>query len=156
MEQTPALRQLSDPSFELTKPHLLPSLRSSFTRNWKHCSLANFIQVHPLLPTSLLVSTPNTIHQITIAVWLCACLNSVDLDRLLTDFVMVSACEETGSRDFAFVGAVKILSLRLRCSFGSNTGRSLLKHRKFCYVMLITISVGSRHRIKPVSNPGLA
>jgi len=29
------------------KPHLLPSLHSSFTPNWKHCSLANPILIHP-------------------------------------------------------------------------------------------------------------
>jgi len=45
------------------KPHLLLSLHSSFTPNWKHCSLANPILIHPLLPTSLPVSTPNTMHQ---------------------------------------------------------------------------------------------
>ena len=51
------------------KPLPLPSLHSSFTPNWKHCSLANPILIHHLPHTSLPVSTPNTI-----AVWLRDCL----------------------------------------------------------------------------------
>ena len=35
------------------------SVHSSFTPNWKHCSSTNPNLIHPLLPTSLPVSTPN-------------------------------------------------------------------------------------------------
>jgi len=38
-----ALRQISDPSYELS--YLLLSLHSSFTPNWKHCSSANPILI---------------------------------------------------------------------------------------------------------------
>src|SRR6218665_209371 len=63
-ELLPALRQISDPSHELTKPHPLLSLHSSFTPNLKHCSSTNPFMICPLLPTSLPVSTPNTNYTI--------------------------------------------------------------------------------------------
>src|SRR6218665_1144939 len=43
------------------KPHLLPSLHSSFTQNWRrHSSLANPILIHPLSP--FLPPCLNSIH----------------------------------------------------------------------------------------------
>ena len=92
------------------KPHLLLSLHSSFIPNLKHCSLTNPILIHPLLPTSLPISTPNTIHRSRLTVCL---LNSLNLIRCLTILFWISACD---SGDFAFVGAVEISSLRLRLS----------------------------------------
>src|SRR6218665_3846204 len=61
------------------KPHLLLSRHSSFTPNLhvKHCSSTNPILIHRLLPTSLPVSTPNTIHhsRLTVCLSLSVCLN---------------------------------------------------------------------------------
>jgi len=53
------------------KPHLLQSLHSSFTPNWKHCSLANPIQfiLFFISPSPPQLQTPSTI-----AIWLSACL----------------------------------------------------------------------------------
>src|SRR6218665_1118648 len=48
----PALQQLSDPFYELTKPHSLLYLHSSFTPNLKHCSSTNPILICPLPSTS--------------------------------------------------------------------------------------------------------
>src|SRR6218665_1756916 len=52
------------------KPHPLLSLHSCFTSNLKHCSSTNPILICPLLPTSLPVSTPNTIHHSRLTVCL--------------------------------------------------------------------------------------
>src|SRR6218665_808130 len=77
----------------------------------KHCSLANPILIYRLPPTSLPVSTPNTNHHSRLTV----CLpDSLDLDRCLMILFWLSACEYAGSRDFAFVDALEIWSLRLR------------------------------------------
>src|SRR6218665_457950 len=60
----PALRKLSDPSYELTRrpePHPLLSRHNSFIPNLKHCSSTNPFLICPLLPPSLPVSTLNTI-----------------------------------------------------------------------------------------------
>jgi len=54
-------KYLTLPTNELT-PLPLPSLHSSFTSNWKQCSLANPILIHRLPHTSFPVLTPNTIH----------------------------------------------------------------------------------------------
>ena len=56
----------------------------------------------------------------TIAVRLSACLTLWILDPQPIDFCLssLSACEYAGSRDFAFVGAVEISSLRLRYERG--------------------------------------
>src|SRR6218665_1989852 len=70
---SPALRQLSDPSYEPTKtpkPHPLLSLHSFLTPNLKHCSSTNPILICPLPFTSLPVSTPNTIHNSRLTVYL--------------------------------------------------------------------------------------
>src|SRR6218665_35374 len=89
------------------KPHLLLSLHSSFTPNLKHCSSTNPILISPLPPTSLPVSTPNTIHHSRLT----ACLpDSLDLTRCLSILFWISACEYAGSHDFAIVGAVEISS----------------------------------------------
>ena len=42
----------------------------SFTPNWKNCSSTNPTLIHPLLPTSPSVSTPNTIHDSRLTLWL--------------------------------------------------------------------------------------
>ena len=56
----------------------------------QHYSSTNPIVIHPLLPTSLPVSTPNTIHHSRLTV----CLpDSLDLTRCLSTFFWVSACE---------------------------------------------------------------
>jgi len=65
--------------------------------------LANPILIYRPPRAYLSVSTPNTIHHI--AVWLSVCLSdSRDLDRCLSIFVWLSACEQAG---FAFVGALE-------------------------------------------------
>jgi len=72
------------------KPHPLLSLHSSFTPNLKHCSSTNSILIHPLLPTFLLVSIPNTIYHSRLTV----CLpDSLDLIRCLSILFWPSACE---------------------------------------------------------------
>src|SRR6218665_356936 len=91
------------------KPHPLLSLHSPFTPDLKHCSSTNPILICPLLPTSLPASTPNTIHHSRLSVCLPA---SLDLTRCLSILSWISACERAVSRDFAFVGAVEISSLR--------------------------------------------
>src|SRR6218665_3355605 len=57
-----ALRQISYPSYELTKTSRLAIYPQPFHSTPKHCSSTNIIMIHPLLPTSLPVSTPNTNH----------------------------------------------------------------------------------------------
>ena len=114
----PALRKLSDPSYELTKsPPLAISLHSSFTPSLKLCSSTNPILIHPLLPTYrvyLPVSTPNTIH------YTCDCLPVwlSESDQLPIDFIFGQAPVNmlVPGRDFVFVGAVEISSLGLRFS----------------------------------------
>src|SRR6218665_3211826 len=74
------------------KPHPLLSLHSSFTPNLKHYrySSTNPILICPLPPTSLPVSTPNTIHHSHLTV----CLpDSLDLIRCLSILFWISACE---------------------------------------------------------------
>src|SRR6218665_2511848 len=57
------------------------------------------------------VSTTNTIRHSRLPV----CLpDPLDLTDSLSILFWTSACEQAGSRDFAFVGAVEISSLRLR------------------------------------------
>ena len=68
-------------------------------------------QIRPLRHTSLPASTTNTSHHSRVTVCL---TDSVDLETLSNDFLWLSACEKAGNRDFAFVGAVEISSLRLR------------------------------------------
>jgi len=72
------------------KPLTLSSLHSSFTPNWKHCSLANPILIHPLPHTSIPVSAPNTIQHRRLTV----CLpDSLNFDRCLLILFWLSACE---------------------------------------------------------------
>src|SRR6218665_1956812 len=69
------------------------------------------VLIGPLLCTSFPVSTPNSIHHSHLTV----CLrDSLNLTRCPPILFWTSACEKAGSRDFAFVGAVEISSLRLR------------------------------------------
>ena len=85
----PALRQLSDPSYNSPKPHPLLPLHRSFTPNLKRCSSTNPILICPLLPNSLPVSTPNTIHHSCLTV----CLpDYLDLTRCLSILFWISAC----------------------------------------------------------------
>src|SRR6218665_999205 len=72
------------------KPQPLLSLHSSFTPNLNHCSSTNPILICPLLPTSLPVSTPNTIHHSLLTVYL---PDSLDLTRCLWILFWTSACE---------------------------------------------------------------
>jgi len=72
------------------KPHLLLSLHSSFTPNCKQCFLTNLILIHPLLPTSLPVSTPNTFHHSRLTAYL---PDSLDLTCCLWILFWTSACE---------------------------------------------------------------
>ena len=68
-----------------------------------------FCIIHHLLPTSLPISIPNTIHHSR----LCVCLpDSLDLTRYLSILFWTRACEYAGSHDFAFVDTVEISSLR--------------------------------------------
>src|SRR6218665_475384 len=56
----------------------------------KHCSSTNPFLNHPLHPTSLPVSTPNTIHHSRLTV----CLpDSLNLTRCLSILFWTSACE---------------------------------------------------------------
>jgi len=110
LEQTPTSNYLTHPT-NSPKPHPLLSFHSSFTPNLKHCSSTNAILIHPLLPTSLPVSTPNNIHHSRLTVYL---PDSLDLTWCLSILFWTIACEQAGSRDFAFVGPVEIPSLRLR------------------------------------------
>ena len=48
----------------------LAPLHNSFTQNWKHCSLANLILIHPLPHTSLPLWTPNTINHRCLTIWI--------------------------------------------------------------------------------------
>ena len=66
-----------------TSYHL--SIRSSFSSNWKCCSLANPILIHPLPHASLPVSTPNITHHSRLT----ACLTLWILTPLHFDFVLV-------------------------------------------------------------------
>ena len=105
----------------LPKPHLLLSLHSSFIPNWKHCSSTNPILIHPILPTSIPVSTPNTIHHSCLTV----CLpDSLDLTRCLSILFWKAPMNKLVpmSHDFAFVGAIEISSLRLRCGTWDPSG----------------------------------
>src|SRR6218665_3142383 len=88
-ELQPALRKLSDPCYELTKsPALayLSSLHSSFNPSVKHCSSTNPMLIHPPLPPSRPVSTPNTIHHSHLTVCLPARLS--ESNPLPIDFVL--------------------------------------------------------------------
>src|SRR6218665_2455177 len=86
----PALRQPSDPSFELTKtqplaisPQLFQSKLKTLLFNKSYPDLSSS-------PTSLPVSTPNTIHHSHLTV----CLpDSLDLTRCLSILFWISACE---------------------------------------------------------------
>jgi len=55
-----------------------------------HPSSTNPILIHPLLPTSLPVSTPNNIHHSRLTVCL---TDSLDLHRCLSSLFWLSACE---------------------------------------------------------------
>src|SRR6218665_2904040 len=72
------------------KPHPLLSLHNSFTPNRKHFSSINPILSCPLLPVSLPVSTPNTIHHSRLTVYL---PDSLDLTCCLSILFWTSACE---------------------------------------------------------------
>src|SRR6218665_3613810 len=63
------------------------------------------------LPRISISSHPNTIHHSRLNVCL---IDYVDLNPCLSIVFWLSACEYTGSCDFAFEGAVEILSLGLR------------------------------------------
>src|SRR6218665_1711875 len=56
-----------------------------FIPNCKHCSSTNPILTYPLVPISLPVSTPNTIHHSRLTVCL---LDSLNLDPMPKDFVL--------------------------------------------------------------------
>src|SRR6218665_1193746 len=94
------------------KPHPLLSLHSSLIHSKLNTSLqTNPILICPLPPTSLRVSTPNTIHHSPLTVCLA---DSLDLTRCLSILFWISDRELAASRDLAFVSAVEISSLRLR------------------------------------------
>src|SRR6218665_2199316 len=92
-------------------PHPWLCLHSSFTPSLKYCSPTNPILIHPLIPTSIPVSTPNTLYHSRLTVCL---LDSLNLTRCLSILFWTRACEYSGSQHFAFVGAVEISSVRLR------------------------------------------
>src|SRR6218665_1984978 len=109
---------------QIPSPCYLSSLHSSFSTSLKHCSSTNPMRIHPLLPTSLPVSTPNTIHHSHLTV----CLpDSLNLTRCLSILLWTSACEYAGSRDFVFVGAVEVSSLQLRYDY--DTRRTVQQSR---------------------------
>src|SRR6218665_3395007 len=81
----PALRQISDPSYELTQTSPLAISPHLF-----HSKLKTLLLIHRLPHTSLPVSTPSTIHHSRLTV----CLpDSLDLDRCASILFWLSACE---------------------------------------------------------------
>src|SRR6218665_3522059 len=76
-------------------PHHLLSLQSSFTPNLKHRSSTTPILIYPLLPTSLPVSTPNTIHHSRLTV-------------LLPDSLYLTCCLSILSWTFAFKDLTRV------------------------------------------------
>src|SRR6218665_689158 len=69
------------------------------------------ILIYSLRHVSLPVSHPNTIHHSRLNVCL---IDYLGLKPCLSIGFWLSACEYTGSCDFAFVGVIEILSLGLR------------------------------------------
>ena len=86
-----------------------PYSRSS--HSWHMAACLRDILIYSLPHISLPVSHPNTIHHSRLNVCL---IDYLDLNPCQSIVFWLSACEKTGSRDFAFVGAVEILSLGLR------------------------------------------
>ena len=104
-------------TYELTKisPLAIPQF---FTPNWKHCSSKNPVLIHPLLPPSLPVSIPNTIHLGRLYV----CLpNSLDLwpltYRLLDKRLWISwfprlrSCERGRNLEFTITLTIRIFTI---------------------------------------------
>src|SRR6218665_3566871 len=65
-----------------------PQLFSAHSK-LKTLRFKNLILIHPLLPSSLPVSTPNTIHHGRLTVCLC---DSLDLTPCLSILIWISAC----------------------------------------------------------------
>src|SRR6218665_2081101 len=85
------------------------------------------ILIYSLPHISLPVSNPNTIYHSRLNVFL---IDYLDCNLCLSFVFWLSACEETGSCDFAFVGAVEILSLGLRLQHQNYRMIAVYKRRK--------------------------
>ena len=102
-----AMQSIQVKRYELIKTSPFAISPQTFHSKLKHCSLANRILIHPLPHTSIPISTLNTFHHSHLAV-------SLDLGHSLSILLWLSACEQAGSCDIPFVGALEISSLRLR------------------------------------------
>ena len=97
---SPPLNQFCD--INLTHPtntaHLLPSFHTSFTSNWKRCSLANIILIHHLSHAYLPASSPNIIHHSRLTVYLHVPY-SLDRDPLRIDVFVHFGLIDWGTED---------------------------------------------------------
>jgi len=84
-------------------------------------------------------------------VWLSACLpDSLDLGPCLSILFWISTCEQAGSRDFAFLGAVEMSSLQLRYDYDcyktdiSNSGEGMMSLNWLPEALFLHVPLSSR------------